>query len=268
MINLLIHFEHFKNNLNKGILMENKIKITGGKSGKGRISIYSNRYKATASYNSEGAIKCEIEPLGYITKFLIRNKKFPIPRLLKLYLAIIEDVPLKFIVGLYFAFYFVEHYGRNFPLISLIIVNTILSIPILIVVYFLVRMKKDISSWHGAEHMAISAYDKYGSTDLDDIKRESPVHEKCGGRFVLPFIASIFLSNFLFEALGINEIILNLIIIETILWIDELKGWNKIPITSQFSRFLQKSYTTKMPSDYELLIARTAIIELIRNHQP
>jgi uncharacterized protein YqhQ len=124
-----------------------------------------------------------------------------------------------------------------------------------------------IATWHGAEHKTIASYENNGSIEIEDIKKESRINDKCGGRLFLPLIVGMSSANFIAKKLGVNTAIVNLALMELVLWIDTLIGWDKIPITSQVSRWLQKHITTREPGEIELHTAQFAFQKLIDAHK-
>lgn len=114
--------------------------------------------------------------------------------------------------------------------------------------------------------MAIAAYDRSSTTELEKIRQESPIHDKCGGRFVLPMLFAPFISAAVGNLLSVTSIIPSLVILECIFWVDKLKGLDKTPICSEASYFLQRFITTKKPGNEEILTAQKAIRELIAAH--
>lgn len=115
--------------------------------------------------------------------------------------------------------------------------------------------------------MAIATYNRTGSTDIEDIAKESPVHDKCGTRLYLPIMAGMIIAEFVAKNFGVSHVITPLAILLGVLWMDSLIGWDKIPGISHAARLIQKHITTCVPKEQELLTAQRAMQELIAAHQ-
>jgi hypothetical protein len=134
--------------------------------------------------------------------------------------------------------------------------------------------RSTFAPWHGAEHMAIAAYERFGSTCLEAIERESPVNAKCGTRFAFPMIVSQILVVKITDGLFVGElasfaglIFFFLITLECLLWIDFWFGFDKLPVTRQVSYLIQKYIVTKRPGEIELRTAQMAMIRLLVAHR-
>lgn len=89
-----------------------------------------------------------------------------------------------------------------FPIKFQNIVQASLQI-ILFVVYLLIlknsKWLKKLFEYHGAEHKVINAYEKNSTYDLsvDEVKKSSRFHKRCGGNFVVYFILYISIATIL-----------------------------------------------------------------------
>lgn len=124
-------------------------------------------------------------------------------------------------------------------LLPLLIAELILFVGVFVFIHRL-------ASWHGAEHMAIAAYERTGSTKVKDIESESPINPKCGGRLALPLLLASVIALSLSKRFEIPAFIFAIPLLEIVLWIDKLKGFDKIALFSQtsthfFSVILQRN---------------------------
>ena len=238
------------------------IKIIGGSSGSGRVSILSEEYCATARYSkSEGTITCEIKPLPSLVRFIVRaEKKYFVPRIVKIlcfFLGSITLLDFLFITLLVTGVHLIVGKFEDAAILQYKFVP-----PLLVLALFLFITRTKVSGWHGAEHMTIAAYERSETTELDAICRESPVNPKCGGRLVLPILILMFASLYLF-----SHWMFLVTSIEATLWIDKKIGFDKIPAFSHFSVLLQSYITTTNPTRRQLHTARIAMAELIAKHR-
>ena len=244
-----------------------------------RITIISNRFASTASCSPKtNAISCQVKPLSRLSRWLHDFRLFPIPRLLRLVLFILNSLTRRgwIILALGVAAFFALDsflFGgshKNSGLLSnsyygILMVHALVMSVLFMVNYF-VMVRVLIASWHGAEHMAIAAYQRNCSTALADIAKESPVHSHCGGRLFFPSIIVGGLAAWLVAKFNLNELATFLVAYEVTLWVDTLVGWHKIPVAAQASRVFQKYITTREPSELELQTAQRAMEELLAAH--
>ena len=252
------------------------MKIVGGSSYSGKISIFSDQFVAIARSSRRGVITCEVTRRPVVSNFLSRHKYLPMPLLVKMLLRLIEDFTKKqwLFIGLFaFLIYGIGPILRNiYPPRPDAVTYKALGPCLWIlnaafIVYVLTYMRRYIATWHGAEHMAIAAYERNGSTSIEQIAQECPVNDQCGGRFSAPIIMAILTSVFVSESIGVNQTVVCLMFLECILWVDRLIGFEKIPITSHLSHLLQKYITTQKPGTQELLTAQQALLGLIAAHE-
>lgn len=263
-----------------------KIKIIGGKSTAGRISILSDEFVSTARSDKDGNITCRVKRHSPLSRFLYRNKNIPMPKLIRMVLFLADSMTKK---GWMFLCFYVlivtlmEKYllsGSLLPTLAskyqfgLLDASSVSSLSFLLFSAMYVTLtvvgvmytRRRIASWHGAEHMAIAAYDRCDSTEIRDIARECPVNDKCGGRLALPLLVGAVVAVFVAKTLVVSTVFAYVLMLEGLLWVDALKGWDKIPGTSQASRLLQKWITTREPGTQELRTAQLALRELVAAH--
>lgn len=252
-----------------------KIRIVGGMSLSSQISIVSNEFAATAICSPEtGNISCNVRRLSWLSRFLHNSQRFPWPRLLRLALFLFNSLTKRGWVILGFStfatillYYYSPAIAEKFhPLMRLLFYYQLVFNTAFLALY-LAMASRFVASWHGAEHMVIAAYDRTGSTDLEAIRKEVPVHDKCGGRLLLPSIVASVVAEVIAIFFDLNKALVLIATFEAVLWVDTLIGWHNIPITSHASHVLQKYVTTRMPGERELLTAQRAMKELVAAHK-
>jgi uncharacterized protein YqhQ len=250
-----------------------KIKIVGGSSRPKSITISSDKYISTATCQyydgiSQAVIDCEVKKVSPIIQKLRRFKKWPIPRLFFLLVALwTQSKAFGKAWMILMVISFILPAAKNSQSSSISYGPIIFLIVVLIAL--IIWLRKSIATWHAAEHMAISCYEKSGAYNIDSIKKEDRFNRKCGGRLMLPLILASALCFYLdnFDLTGLSLKILNLIALEVILWVDYLIGFDRIPVFSHASYWLQKYVTTKQPGDDEIRTAAYAVYELVQAHE-
>lgn len=124
-----------------------------------------------------------------------------------------------------------------------------------------------IASWHGAEHMVIAAYERTRKTDLNEILKESPVHNYCGTRFFITGIICLGVVLFLWEVFEISFLVSWSASLLVVSGIEYLVGWDKIKVVMWVSYFLQKYILTRQPGIVEIKTAQRAMEGLIAVHE-
>ena len=236
-----------------------------------RISILSDEFIATAHSDEDNKITCKVKRHPPLSRFLYKNENLPIPKLVRLILFSVDAMTKKgwALLGLYvFSEVLLDTF---FPSIDSTAISAFLKqywllVYVSILVGVLTYINRQIATWHGAEHMAIAAYDRNGSTTTLAITHECPVHDECGGRLFIPLFVGIVIANVIANKFELNETITTLAVLECALWVDTLKGWDKIPGTSHASHFLQKWVTTRYPGEQEMRTAQRALQELVTAH--
>lgn len=248
-----------------------KVKIIGGMSGKGRISIISDKFVSVGVCDSEGNVSCKVRALPVISNKIF--EKSYIPKIIRM--AAFAIILMSWRTRLFMIVYMgmvtflkisaSEQVHAPVTLWPVLLVVSISGTILTSAAYF---FRVFIAPWHGAEHMVISSYErKKKVVPLSEIRKESPISEKCGVRFFFPLMICHFFSSYVEKRYGISYFVPYLLIFECILLIDSFVGWDKIPITSQASRLLQRYVTTSFPKDVELLTAQKAMCGLIEAHK-
>ena len=249
-----------------------QVKIIGGKSSHGRVSIISQEFVATAC-DEGGDITCEVKRHPYLLRFLFKNKRLLIPRVVRMALLLAGGMTGRgrmllglYVLGMALLMARSSTSSTSGTLVSSFLKQYWWAVYVIILPAILLYTRCRIATWHGAEHMTIAAYDRTGSTDIKQIAQECPVHDKCGGRLLLPIILGAIIARLLANNLGVSDVIVSLVALECVLWVDTLRGWDKIPGTSHVSHLLQKYATTRTPGPQELLTAQRAIQGLVAQY--
>ena len=135
------------------------------------------------------------------------------------------------------------------------------AFPILpIMALFFAAMKfSSIGRYHGAEHKAVAAYEKYGEVTLENAKGVSRLHPRCGTNILfyitLAALADPFISWAPYAAL-------QFILISEAWFI-----FGKTRPSIAVGNFLQKYLTTSEPGRKELEVAVESLSELIRTEK-
>jgi len=249
------------------------VKIIGGRSMIREVSLSSDEFTATANSDEKGKITCRVKRHSSLSIFLYRSK-LPIPRLAKLLLLLTGDMTKRaweilslLLLCVVLSEYCLPASSYRDHFFALFGWYNVLTFYIVTLVIGLIFIRKHIANWHGAEHMAIAAYERTSATDIQGITQESPIHDKCGGRLLLPLLVGMIMASFIAKNFAVSETIVFIAILECLLWVDKLIGWDKIPLTSQASRLLQKWVTTRYPGEQELKTAQCALQELVNAHK-
>jgi hypothetical protein len=130
--------------------------------------------------------------------------------------------------------------------------------PILpILLFFFAGMKFTvIGRYHGAEHKAVAAYEKYGEVTFECAKGMSRIHPRCGTNILIYIVAVSLLDPFIDWA---PWAVLQFIVI-TEAWF--ILGRTRASIA--IGNFIQKYLTTSEPARKELEVAVESLNELLR----
>lgn len=131
------------------------------------------------------------------------------------------------------------------------------SFPILpVLLIFLLFMKfSAIGRYHGAEHKVVAAYETYGEVTLENAKKSSRLHPRCGTNI----LAYILLAGLIDPLIGWwGYAILQFILISEAWYIF---GQSRVSIA--VGSFLQRFFTTTEPTRRELEVGVESINRLI-----
>ncbi len=245
----------------------NRVEFVAGVSTWRRISLMSADFIATARSDKRGKITTTVSRRPRYASYLIRHRFVPIPRLLRMIIILFNVRSWKswLVLGLLLALE--VHQCRepgypvfNQPLTSLAKVLSVLAAELCLL---LLLIRTFIGRWHAAEHMAVAAYESGEAVDIETIQRQNRVHDRCGGRFFLPFLLAFIAALLIARRIRVNETVVMLIIMECFLWLDTLAGFAKLPAFAQASRLLQHYATTRPAGLQEVKTAHAALIALL-----
>jgi len=262
-------------------MFEMGITIVGGSSALGKISIASEQFISTAVCGEDGKISCQIEKNSWLKTFLVKHRYLPIPRILRLALIlsdgmlkrILTDLKITDLISLVIdiflvriTYLYVSKHGFE-PIFRQTFDSREFCFILTFVVGYAIYKISPIRRWHGAEHMAIASFERNASVELEDIKKESRVHPKCGGRFLLPLICIAIMVPGVSSYFAINSFLVLILSFEGALWVDTFFGWDRVWVFSQASFFLQKYLTTREPKEKEIKTAQMALEYLVKAHE-
>jgi hypothetical protein len=122
---------------------------------------------------------------------------------------------------------------------------------------FFIAMKfTPIGRYHGAEHKAVAAYEKYGEVALEGAKGMSRIHPRCGTNILMYIILVALLDPFIDWA---PFAVLQFILISEAWFV-----FGKTRVSIIVGNFLQKYFTTSEPRQNELEVAVESLKELLR----
>ena len=130
--------------------------------------------------------------------------------------------------------------------------------PILpVLLLFFVGMKFTvIGRYHGAEHKAVAAYEKYGEVTFDGASGMSRIHPRCGTNILIYIVAISLVDPFIDWA---PWVVLQFIVI-TEAWF--ILGSTRVSVA--IGNFIQRYLTTSEPGRKELEVAVESLNELLR----
>jgi uncharacterized protein YqhQ len=113
-----------------------------------------------------------------------------------------------------------------------------------------------IGRYHGAEHKAVAAYEKYGDVTFDGASGMSRVHPRCGTNILIYIVAVSLVDPFIDWA---PWVVLQFIVI-TEAWF--ILGSTRVSVA--IGNFIQRFLTTSEPGRKELEVAVESLNELLR----
>lgn len=228
-------------------------KAFGGVSGCRKIRIFSHKFAATAQFHKNGNITCKI---GRFSIFSI----IPVWQVVFVAISVCVVIVSKYLPDT----------NPSSELSGITLLGIGFTLYVVSMTVHLVYHYFYIATWHGAEHMAVSAYENFRSTDIEVIAKQGIIDDECGAKYLLPFLILFFTMLIVEAVLGVvndvNWAFDWLVIIVLVVLFDALVGLSKIPVILRFSRFFQK-VTTRKPGRRELLTAQVALKALVAAHQ-
>jgi uncharacterized protein YqhQ len=128
-------------------------------------------------------------------------------------------------------------------------------LPILLI-FFAVMKLTPLGRYHGAEHKAVAAYEKYGEVTLQNARNISRIHPRCGTNILLYIILAALLDPLI---AWWGYAILQFILISEAWFI-----FGKTRPSIAVGNFLQRHFTTTEPRRSQLEVAVEAINRLLR----
>jgi uncharacterized protein YqhQ len=132
------------------------------------------------------------------------------------------------------------------------------AFPILpILLLFFVAMKfTSVGRYHGAEHKAVAAYEKYGGVTLEGAQGMSRLHPRCGTNVLIYIVLAALADPFIDWA---PYAVLQFILISEAWFI-----FGRTRFSIAVGNFIQKYLTTSEPGPKELELAVESLNELLR----
>jgi uncharacterized protein YqhQ len=254
------------------------MRIISGYSLPGRIRLMTDMFEATATCDRKTrCISTEINRNTAAEQwaFIKRSSFHPIPKLFPMFMMI--KAKFRALILVFFCTMTVSDIWMNswaipskeiiHPSLLRTLAGCAFDISLFAVVIIIAGFK--IAKWHGAEHMVISCYDRTNNPEpsLDDLRKETPWNPSCATRFLLPFLLMGMITSRMSHWAHIPFSLVYLLGLEVLFRIDALLGFDRIPIFSHASMFIQKYVVTNRPDNIELKTACAALRALDEAHR-
>ena len=165
-------------------------------------------------------------------------------------------------------------YGKTIGVIFNLIDGLIRVIIFLLYLAVISRIKdvKRLFQYHGAEHKAVNCYETGKTISIDNSKKFSTIHSRCGTNFLMiVLILSIFLFSFITTNNIIYTTILRILLIpivvaisyEALKFADKYRNNSFIQLLLLPGLWLQK-LTTEKPNDKQLRVAVNSVNTLLK----
>ena len=254
----------------KGAQEDEKL-LFGGMARWGGVDFFGPGY-ASSAQRKDGKIYVWIDPFNVWQPegALGRVLKLPILRSIFFWFRIV----LQLVGSIWTLVFFVAIMGVLWLLVSLMergteavggltgdVLAFFAAFPILpILALFFAAMKfTSIGRYHGAEHKAVSAYEKYGEVTLENAKGVSRLHPRCGTNILFYITLAALVDPFIDWA---PYAVLQFILISEAWFI-----FGKTRPSIAVGNFLQKYLTTSEPGRKELEVAVESLSELIKTEK-
>ncbi len=130
---------------------------------------------------------------------------------------------------------------------------------------------REIYRYHGAEHKAVHAYEDKVELTVENVKKYSPVHQRCGTSFIAVLI---FVSIILFSFFGVLPVLLRVVLKIALLPVVAGIAYEIIRLSSKLEKFwylnifvwpgvLLQKITTAEPDEKEIKAAIAALKEVV-----
>ena len=156
---------------------------------------------------------------------------------------------------------------KNFGFSSIILnlIEASIRIAILILYMFLISKMEDIYrvfQYHGAEHKTIFCYENEQRLTVENVKKQSRLHPRCGTNFIfLTMFVSILLYTFTGWGNFIERIIIRIVLLPVVAGISyEIIKWlgrseSKFSKIIAYPGLMLQKLTTKEPDDMQIEVA-------------
>ncbi|HZY66092.1 MAG TPA: DUF1385 domain-containing protein [Rubrobacteraceae bacterium] len=126
----------------------------------------------------------------------------------------------------------------------------------LLIAFFAAMKFTSIGRYHGAEHKAVAAYEKYGEVTLEGAKKSDRIHPRCGTNILIYIIVAALLDPLVGWW---GYAILQFILISEAWYI-----FGKTRPSIAIGNFLQRYFTTTEPRRAELEVAVESLNQLLQ----
>jgi len=124
-----------------------------------------------------------------------------------------------------------------------------------LLLFFAFMKFSSIGRYHGAEHKAVAAYEKYGEVTLQGAQRMSRIHPRCGTNILIYIVGAALLDPVINWA---PYAVLQFILISEAWFVFGKTKWS-----IAIGNFMQKYFTTSEPGRKELEVAVESFRELL-----
>ena len=242
--------------------------LFGGMARRGGVDYFGPNYSSSAE-RRDGKIYVWIDPsniwqpkgaLGRLSKWpVLRSIFFWVRILLQLSGSIWSLVSFVGIIGVLWLFVVLMDFGSEsiggFFGAALSFFAAFPILPVLLL-FFAAMKFISIGRYHGAEHKAVAAYEKYGEVTLEGAKSMSRLHPRCGTNILIYIVLAAVVDPFIEWA---PYAVLQFILISEAWFI-----FGKTKTTITIGNFIQKYLTTSEPDRKELEVAVESLRELLR----
>jgi uncharacterized protein YqhQ len=242
--------------------------LFGGMARYGGIDFFGPNYSSSAE-RREGKIYVWIDPskLWKPEGIWARISQWPVLRsvflwfrvLLQLLGSIWALVSFVGIMAVLYLFVYLADFGSESlggPLGAVLHFFAVFPILPVLLLFFAGMKFTAIGRYHGAEHKAVAAYEKYGEVTLDGASGMSRIHPRCGTNILIYIVAVSLLDPFIDWA---PWAVLQFIVI-TEAWF--ILGSTRVSIA--IGNWMQRYLTTSEPGRKELEVAVESLNELLR----
>jgi uncharacterized protein YqhQ len=247
---------------------EEKRLLFGGMARRGGVDFFGPNYSSSAE-RRDGKIYVWIDPsklwqpggvLGRISKWpVLRSVFFWVRILLQLLGSIWALVSFVGVIAVLWLFVGLMDFGSESlggffgAVLAFFAIFPILPVLLL---FFSAMKFTSIGRYHGAEHKAVAAYEKYGEVTLEGAKSMSRLHPRCGTNILI----------YIFFAALVDPLIdwAPWAVLQFILISEAWFVFGKTRASIAIGDFVQKYLTTSEPGRRELEVAVESLNELLR----